>query len=157
MCPSSTHFLAPLSNPNEDAIQRELLKRFDVKQKNALIDAFESNWITAADLDAISALGMNLIRVPITYCMFNEEDGELRPDADAFKYLDWVVKEAGKRGIYTLVDLHLVQGSQGTPRGDKDPDSFWYSPTFKHRTAAIWDRIAGRYARADGDRLRPDQ
>lgn len=138
MCPSSKHFPPPLDNPVEDVIEREMLKRFDVTEKNALIDAFQNAWITGTDLDAIAGLGMNCVRVPITYCMFYEENGDVRPDADAFKYLDWIVKEAGKRGIYTLIDLHRVQGSQTTPKPDHDPNSFWYNEEDKQRTEQVW-------------------
>lgn len=145
MCPSSQHLPAALNDATEDVIQRELLKRFSVSEKNAMVDAFQGAWINGTDLDAIAALGMNLIRVPVTYCTFIEANGAVRPDAQAFKYLDWVVREAGKRGIYTLIDLHRVPGGQNTPKHDKDPDSFWYNQQFKQRADEIWGRIALRY------------
>ena len=145
MCPTSTYFPPGSEAEPEDQIERDLAKRFGVAKKNELIETYQNAWITETDLDAIASLGMTLIRVPITYCLFNEEDGTVRPDSVAFEHLDWVVREAGKRGIYTLIDLHRVQGSQKAPEPTGNPQSFFFNETLKARTAQISARIAEHY------------
>lgn len=145
MCPTSTYFPPGSEVKWEDQIERDLAKRFGVANKNQLIETYQNNWMTETDLDAIASLGMTLIRVPMTYCLFNEEDGTVRPDAVAFKHLDWVVREAGKRGIYTLIDFHRVQGSQTAPEPAGNPQSFFFNEKLKARTAQIWTRIAEHY------------
>jgi hypothetical protein len=145
MCPTSTYFPPGSEAEREDQIERDLAKRFGVAKKNELIETYQNAWITETDLHSIAALGMTLIRVPITYCLFNEEDGTVRPDSAAFEHLDWVVREAGKRGIYTLIDLHRVQGGQTAPEPAGNPQSFFFNEKLKARTAQIWARIADHY------------
>lgn len=145
MCPTSSFFPPGSETKTEDQIERDLVKRFGVAKKNELIETYQNAWITGTDLDSIAALGMTLIRVPISYCLFNEEDGTVRSDAVAFEHLDWVVREAGKRGIYTLIDLHRVQGSQGTPMPAGNPQSLFFNEKLKARAAQIWARVAEHY------------
>src|SRR5579859_2244644 len=86
-----------------------LTTRFGVAGRNRIEDAYQFNWITTADLDEMRSWGMTCIRVPFWYLNLVELDGTWRPDA--FTHLDWIVNEAYKRGIYTVIDFHGLPGA----------------------------------------------
>ena len=53
---------------------------------------------------------MNVIRIPFWYRNLQTEDGEWIPGG--LSRLDWMVAEAWKRGIYSILDLHGAPGGQ---------------------------------------------
>jgi aryl-phospho-beta-D-glucosidase BglC (GH1 family) len=141
MCPMDS------SGLKDDHSAREVLaERFGNETAAQLLRVYQENWFTAADLDRIAALGMNVIRVPFWYRNLQTEEGAwLR---DGFDRLDWVVAEAGKRDIHVILDLHGVPGGQtkGESTGRvRERAGFWHERAHLDRTAGIWRRIAERY------------
>ena len=135
------------SNVQQEAVETNLIARFGVATKNQLVDTFRSNWITAPDLDLVAKAGMNLVRVPFHYSVFQEqpEDPSVplaqvqwKPDAVAFKYLDWVVNECAKRSIYVVFDHHH-------PEGEASDTGLYKQVGYQDRFVEIWRRIAARY------------
>ena len=84
--------------------------RFGPEKAAALMDIWQDHWMTAGDLDKIRDAGFNLIRVPISYRTLQHADGswilDTRGQID-FGKMDWIVREAARRGIYTIFDLHV--------------------------------------------------
>lgn len=132
-----------------------LANRFGIETKNRIIDAYLDNWITTDDLDAIAALGMNVVRVPFSYKTFFEigatgtqPDGDgytytvEKSDAEAFRKLDWIVNEAAARGIYCMLDFHNFQGGAGDPA---NPLSMLANATSQANARRILQRVATRY------------
>ncbi len=84
--------------------------RFGPEKAAALMNTWQDHWITARDLDQIQNAGFNLIRIPISYRTLQHADGSWVLDSHGqidFNRMDWVVREAAKRGIYTIFDLHV--------------------------------------------------
>jgi aryl-phospho-beta-D-glucosidase BglC (GH1 family) len=142
-------WMCPLdrSGVKDEFSARELLeRRFGPAAAAELIGTYQDHWFTAADLDRIAALGMNLIRVPFWYRNLQTEEGEWLPGG--FDRLDWVIAEAGKRGIYTILDLHGAPGGQtkgestGRVRGRA---GLWHDEAHLDRTVALWRAVATRY------------
>ena len=131
----------------DDHSAREVLaKRFGEATADSLLRTYQDHWITSRDLDKIASHGMNLIRVPFWYRNLQTEDGQWLEDG--LKRLDWVVAEAWKRGIYTILDFHGLPGGQtkGDSTGRRRPRAeFWHNDAHLQRTAAIWRKLAERY------------
>ncbi|MEI7731863.1 MAG: cellulase family glycosylhydrolase [Verrucomicrobiota bacterium] len=145
MCPIDISKTLRDGNPGHNGYdfeaRRLLVKRFGAKTAGELIATYEDVWITAADLDRIKALGMNVVRVPFAYSTVLNEDGAWR--SDAFTRLDWVVREAWRRGLYTILDFHAFL----PPSADHDGSAGGYfaSTAQKAETVRIWKRIAEHY------------
>lgn len=126
---------------------RELLvKRFGEATADSLLSTYQEHWITAKDLDNIGAQGMNVIRIPFWYRNLQTEDGQWI--SGGLDRLDWVVAEAWKRGIYSILDLHGAPGGQtkGESTGRKRAKAeLWSSENHLQRTCAIWRKIAEHY------------
>src|SRR5262249_47224828 len=93
--------------------------RFGPEKAAALMNAWQDNWFTAADLDLIQSYGFNVIRVPFSYRTLQDAQSNWKRDASKrnadFSRMDWVVTEAAKRGIYVIFDLHIWPGDYGWP------------------------------------------
>ncbi len=121
----------------------QLETRFGPEKAAALMAAWQDNWFTGADLDAIRGYGCNVIRVPFSYRTLQDAAGNWKRDARRnidFSRMDWVVKEAQQRGIYVVFVLHIWPGeyhaiSRDTPEGK----------AARVKMAALWTEVARHY------------
>lgn len=145
MCPADSGGL-----PDTYSIIQELDSRFGVATEQALIRAYQSYWITAADLDNIAHAGFNCVRVPVWWGNFfsitNTTSSGWR--SDAFTMLDWVVTNCAARGIYVVIDMHGVVGSQSTSddTGQQNLNAYWTNTVDQSETAFMWAQIASHYS-----------
>lgn len=141
------------SGIKDDYTAREVLeKRFGFDKAEALIDIYQEHYVTTEDLDNIKAAGLNCIRLPFWYGNLQTEDGKWLKDG--FKRIDWCVTEAGKRGIYTILDLHGAPGGQSPgestgrirkPEHNGMQADFWTNEKQLIRTIEIWQKVVSRY------------
>ncbi|THF82736.1 discoidin domain-containing protein [Cohnella fermenti] len=129
------------------SMRTALYNRFGVSAADTLLDGYQNTWITAADLDNIQNMGMNVIRVPISWQELVNADGTWK--SGAFTQLDWVVSQASARNIYVLLDLHVMPGG-GCPwascgQAGPNPNGFWTDTANQDLTVDIWEGIADRY------------
>lgn len=141
MCPMDRSGLK-----DDNAAREVLTERFGASTAESLIRTYQENWITTGDLDKIAAYGMNVIRVPFWYRNLQTEEGDWIPDG--MERLDWVVREAWKRGIYTIIDLHGAPGGQ--TRGEsvgkhRQRAELWTNEQNIIRTCKIWEKVAGHF------------
>lgn len=136
-------------------VLKTLATRFGTKGAYALMDSFCDNFITEYDLDEVAALGFNCVRVPFWYRNFYSDDtGTKILDKDGswdFSRLDWIVEEAGKRGLYVILDLHGAPGFQNNAPHSGRRNSYGLlrgsaEGELSHRlTNELWAAIAERY------------
>jgi endoglucanase len=126
--------------------RQTLADRFGPATADRLVDAYEDAWITGHDLDNVRSLGLNAVRVPFWYRTVETEAGDWQPDA--FRRLDGVVTEAGRRGLYVILDLHGVPGGQNTADNSgrvREHPTFWTDADAQRRAADIWHRVAEHF------------
>ena len=126
----------------------QLEKRFGSEKAATLMNAWYDHWFTAKDLDTLKSYGFNVIRVPFGWRNLQDADGNWKRDAHGsidFSRLDWVVKEAAKRGIYVVFDLHvwprqLEKDGYGLP-------SRWSADgiAVRAKMADLWGVVARHY------------
>lgn len=146
-------WMCPTERTTNVSCQKELIEtlinRFGKEKAEELIDVYEDNYWTEADFDHCKAMGMNVIRLPFTYMNFLENDGTLKEDA--FERTDWFVEQAGKRGLYVIMDMHGAQGSQNEKDHSGDTTQgagFFYGKNAKSNQKAyveLWKIIAEHY------------
>jgi GH18 family chitinase/aryl-phospho-beta-D-glucosidase BglC (GH1 family) len=137
---------------DQKTIIETLTNRFGQDKALELLDYYESNYFTEDDLEKCKNMGMSVIRVPFTYMNLYKKTGNnwvLR--SDAFNRLDWIVEQAGKRGIYVILDLHGAFGSQsGQDHSGEVIDNvadvtFFSNETLQNQTLDMWKVIANHY------------
>ncbi|WP_457390779.1 cellulase family glycosylhydrolase [Roseateles sp. P5_E1] len=128
-------------------LEAKLTERFGYDEKERLIKLFRDSWITTRDWDQLQAFGFNIVRLPILWSAIEDEKKPKALRADAWKYLDWSIAEAKKRGIYVILDLHGAPGGQ-TPNdhtGCAGQNKYWTDAQAQERTKWLWQQIATRY------------
>ena len=137
---------------NLDTIEAFEAAGFTEEQIQQLFDTYQDNWITEADLDIIADSGANCIRVPFWYRNFmkNEAGDWIEDDLDknpGFKRLDWVIKQAGARGMYVILDLHGAPGGQSMNHssGTVGRNDLYSSDECRATMKKLWTAIAERY------------
>jgi endoglucanase len=144
MCPLDSGSL-----PDTYSVIQMLDQRFGVATEQSLIKTYQQSWITTTDLDNIKAAGFNVVRVPVWWGQFyplnNISNSSWR--TDAFDVLDWLVSEAGARGIYVIIDMHGVVGGQATSgdTGQQNNNTYWSNGNNQGNTAYMWWEIANHY------------
>lgn len=119
-------------------------------------DAWLSNHVRKIDIDSLAAWGFNSIRLPMHYNLFTlpiEDEpivGENTWLQKGFDLTDSLLKWCAKNQMYLILDLHAAPGGQGKDEAisDYDPSkpSLWESEENKHKTVALWKKLAERYA-----------
>lgn len=148
MCPVDSSKTLRDGNPGHNGydfeVRRLLEKRFGREVADDLVKTYEESWITTADLDRIQALGLNAVRLPFGYATLMHEDGTWRKDA--FNRMDWCVREAGKRGIFTIIDFHAFLPASADQNGGAK--GYWANQAQMDETVRIWTRVASHYKNA---------
>lgn len=151
-------WMTPTASSGKVKAQMDILtvleNRFGKNKARELITTYEDSYWTEKDFDNVCALGANCIRLPFWYRNLTEEDGTLYDNA--FKRMDWFVSEAGKRGIYVILDMHGAPGSQnGSDHSGVDGGSnkkaaselFFGTNAEKNQQQyyTLWEQIAEHY------------
>ena len=137
------------SYPDTYSVIQALDSRFGVATEQSLIKTYQQNWITTSDLDNIKNAGFNVVRVPVWWGQFYQLNNVSNSGwrADAFQILDWLVSNAGARGIYVIIDMHGVVGGQSADQttGRQGQNQYWSNGNNQGNTAWMWWQIANHY------------
>lgn len=129
------------------SFEGNLTERFGEAEKDRLMGIYRENWITPRDFANIKSFGFNTIRLPFNYRLLQDDDKPFELKEDAFEWLDRAIELAEAEGIYVILDMHAVPGSQSIdhPSGRVDQNKLWGEPVYGQRTAWLWKQIADRY------------
>ncbi len=133
---------------NEEAFRDVMLKAMGRKQYDLFFETFHENYFTEADARYVASLGLNLIRIPINYRLFEDDMNPRVIREDGFKHLDRVVKLCAAQHVYTIIDLHALPGYQNQHWHSDNPTHqalFWKHKDFQDRAVVLWEAIARHY------------
>ncbi|HEY4149676.1 MAG TPA: cellulase family glycosylhydrolase [Chitinophagaceae bacterium] len=133
---------------NEEAMREGLKKLLGEKKYNLYFDTFLKSYFTEPDAAYIHSLGLNLVRIPINYHLFEDDMNPGVIKAGAFAYLDSVIARCARHQVYTIIDLHALPGAQNQHWHSDNPThvaSFWIYKEFQDRALHLWEVIARRY------------
>lgn len=131
----------------DDYVSRQIMiERFGEQTTDEMLDVYQKLYIQESDLDVIKSLGLNFIRVPFYWQEIMDQHGEIK--SHGFNQLDWIVKEAKKRKMYVILDLHGAPGGHSDgylTGGQSGSNMLWTNSTYQQWTENIWKTIASRY------------
>jgi len=133
---------------NEEAMKEGLLEVLGEKKYNLFFDHFLESYFTEADAEYIHSLGLNLVRIPINYHLFEDDMHPRVIKEGAFEHLDRVIELCAQYRIYTIIDLHALPGFQNQHWHSDNPTHvalFWKHKDFQDRALHLWEVIAERY------------
>lgn len=133
---------------NEEAMREGLRNVLGEKKYNLYFDTFYKNYFTEPDAAYIQSLGLNMVRIPVNYRLFEDDMNPGVIKEEAFAYLDTVIELCARHHIYTIIDMHVFPGAQNQHWHSDNPThvaSFWIHKDFQDRGVHLWEVIAGRY------------
>lgn len=133
---------------NEEGWRRALRQEMGEERYQFFFDRFLEHFFEDADAAFIASLGLNCLRLPINYRHFESDAEPFTIQDDGFKHLDRVVELCARHEIFTVIDLHAVQGYQNQDWHSDNPGivaSLWSQRQFQDRAANLWQAIATRY------------
>jgi aryl-phospho-beta-D-glucosidase BglC (GH1 family) len=139
--------------PDDYSIRKTMRERSDITDEGLkeVLQNYRRSYIKEADFDLILRLGVNMIRLPIYAEDIRSVDdaGNWVGEAFDFSTIDRIVKLAGNRGLYVLLDLHGAYGCQGksdiTGRADFNRLFDPSYPAFCQRNVELWRAMAEHY------------
>lgn len=133
----------------ERSLWKHLDKRFGKDKYLELRRTFQQNYITELDVQRVSELGLNLIRVPIWYeALETDVEGKNSFKTDGFERLDRLVGWARKHKVYLMLDLHGTPGGQSASwhQGLENGGFLWNDQDCINKTVRLWKAIASYFA-----------
>lgn len=121
--------------------------RFGKPTREKLVEQYRSHWITDKDFDVIKSFRFNVVRLPLDYRLFEDDDNPKVLRKDAFKWTDRCIQMANRHGVYVILDMHGLQGGQSSydHTGRSGQNHFWDVSANQDRAAWLWTQIARRY------------
>lgn len=133
---------------NEETMREGLLNILGEKKYSLYFDTFYRSYFSESDAAYIQSVGLNLVRIPINYHLFEDDMNPGVIKEGAFQYLDNVIALCAKHQIYTIIDLHAFPGSQNQHWHSDNPThiaSFWLHKEFQDRALHLWEVLAKRF------------
>ncbi len=132
----------------ESLHRRALLDRLGPERYRILFDSLLDNFFADEDVAFVASLGLNSVRLPLNYRHLEDDmaPGDLLPGC--FDRLDRAIASCARHGVYAVVDLHALPGSQNH---HWHSDNRFHAPLlfehkdFQDRTVKLWTAIADHY------------
>jgi endoglucanase len=111
-------------------------------------DRLLSAFYAEPDAAFLAGLGLNCVRIPVNYRHLESDLKPFEVIEDGFRHLDRAVAAGAANGVYTIIDLHALPGSQNQHWHSDNPTHralFWEHRHFQDRVVHLWEAIADRY------------
>ncbi|MDR1735140.1 MAG: glycoside hydrolase family 5 protein [Oscillospiraceae bacterium] len=121
-------------------------ERFGAEEHERLLGIWQDRYWQEEDFDRCAEIGMNCLRLPFLYMNLADDEGNLKEDA--FRRLDWFVENAGKRGLYVILDMHGAFGSQNGEHHsgqENDGRQLFFNAENRRKTTVLWTQIAAHF------------
>jgi aryl-phospho-beta-D-glucosidase BglC (GH1 family) len=92
--------------------------------------------------------GFDIVRIPLNYRHLEHDDDPGVIIEGGFRHLDRAIEALGRHGVYSIIDLHALPGSQNQHWHSDNPThlaQFWTQKSFQDRVENIWRAIAEHY------------
>lgn len=111
-------------------------------------DHYRETYITEEDIAYIASLKFNLVRVPFTYRLFEDDEAPGVYKEEGFLCLERLFSWCEKYGIHVLLDLHAAPGGQADDWNSDNITGYkllWYEADQQERMVALWNVLADRF------------
>ncbi|MDR1674067.1 MAG: glycoside hydrolase family 5 protein [Oscillospiraceae bacterium] len=109
-------------------------------------DEHYREFISENDVKAVSLWGIDHVRLPVDYCLVEDEDGA--ENENGYKYIDSCIAWCEKYGLNMVLDLHKTAGFSFDD--SSTVSSFFNSEELRSRFTRLWVKLARRYGKFSG-------
>ncbi|MGI3779757.1 MAG: glycoside hydrolase family 5 protein, partial [Janthinobacterium lividum] len=133
---------------NESLMRAEVAKVIGSDRADAFFERLLTRFFDEPDAAFLADSGFNLVRIAVGYKHLEDDAAPFEIKQDGFRHLDRVIDLLARHGIYSIVDLHALPGSQNQHWHSDNPthvSAFWQHRHFQDRVVNLWEAIAGHY------------
>jgi endoglucanase len=133
---------------NESLMRRTVADRIGQDRADRFFDRLLTSFFGEDDARFLGERGLNVARIAVGYKHLEDDARPLAIRPDAFRHLDRAVAALAEHGVYSIIDLHALPGSQNQHwHSDNETHraTFWEHPHFQDRVVHIWRAIAEHY------------
>ncbi|MBQ9947351.1 MAG: glycoside hydrolase family 5 protein [Oscillospiraceae bacterium] len=103
-----------------------------------------NNFITESDFAKVSEWGLDHIRIPVDYNIFENDDGSYKEDG--FTRIDKAFEYCEKYGLNVVLDLHKTAGFSFDNYVENET-GFFENEQLQERFYRLWEEFAKRYGK----------
>ena len=107
-----------------------------------------NNFVTEKDFEKIAAWGLDHVRIPFDYNIFENADGSYKQDG--FDRLENAIQLARKYGLKVVADLHKTAGFSFDDYGE-DEHGFFEDEKYQQRFCRLWEELAKHFGKYSDD------
>jgi hypothetical protein len=118
------------------------------ERTEGFFDRLLSSFFAEPDAAFLGESGFNVARIPVNYRHLESDAAPFAVIDNGFAHLDRAINQLGAHGVYSIIDLHALPGSQNHHWHSDNAThraSFWEHPHFQDRVVNLWQAIATRY------------
>lgn len=133
---------------NESSMRDAVRSVLGDDRAELFFDRLLTSFFTEQDAALLAGMGMNCVRIPVNYRHWESDDRPMEIDPRGFRHLDRVIDLLGEHGVYSVIDLHALPGSQNQHWHSDNPThvaAFWQHRHFQDRAVHLWEVIADHY------------
>ncbi|NQU84543.1 MAG: cellulase family glycosylhydrolase [Mariniphaga sp.] len=93
-------------------------------------------YILESDIENISSMGFDHIRLPIDEVQFWDDNGKIQ--TDAFKLLHNAIGWSLKRNLRVIVDLHIIRSHYF----NAESNALWTDPKEQDKLVGLWEQLS---------------
>jgi endoglucanase len=137
---------------NESAMREAVASVLGRDRAERFFDRLLDRFFTGEDAQLLAELGVTCVRLSINHRHFERDEQPFALLDAGFERLDGAIRACGDHGIYTVIDLHAVPGSQNQHWHSDNAThvaAFWRHPHFQDRVVNLWRALAERYRDED--------
>ncbi|HLP17200.1 MAG TPA: cellulase family glycosylhydrolase [Bacteroidota bacterium] len=130
-------------------IRNRIVEVVGAANADSFYHTFTANFVTRRDMERLSQLGFNSVRMPMHCERFFSTSSPDGWNEQGFVEMDSLLRWCGDNKMYLILDLHAAPGGQSHDNiSDYNPSypSLWESEENKTLTVNLWKKLAERYA-----------
>jgi len=132
----------------DQSIRHAMKETIGEAKAKFFFDRMLDYFFTEDDVRFLKENGLNVVRLPLNYRRFEDDERPYVYKEEGFRRLDEALRICEKHGVYAILDMHAVQGFQNTHwhSDNKARHSFfWHDALSQERFYALWRALAERY------------
>ncbi len=133
---------------NESLMRSGVLEVLGQERYELFFESLLSNFFGDEDAAFLSSIGVNSVRIPLNYRHLEDDADPFVVKEEGFRHLDRAIAACAAKGIFSIIDLHAVPGSQNHHWHSDNATHralFWEQRQFQDRAVHLWEAIADHY------------
>ena len=133
---------------DEHGLRAAMAEILGLRKTKFFFDRWLDYFLAEEDIAFIKSCGANVVRLPLNYRHFEQDEKPFNYLDPGFERIEQVVQWCAKHRLYAILDLHSVQGWQNNDwhcDNSSRHSYFWQHPHFQDRFVALWEEFARRY------------